>query len=348
MVKKNDPTEDNKRLEEYAKSHPDQLLLFELLGEQHKPYSNTIELFDFMPKFVWGKVEREKAVKSKREILPNLERVFECRGVRYKLRIEPASIKGKDGIDRDYYPGKREEIVEAVLRKLAAEGQGVFLDDAASVVFSLYQVKQELEKMGHCYSKTEIKEALLVCAKTKLEVTTEDGKTVMISSLFETVGLQTQEDWKGSGEKSKCFVRFNTLVTQGIKNKVFRLLNYGKNLSLDKVIARQLHKRMSHHFTQASTTTCYEILLSTIIRDFGLTQYQKLSNNLRDVELAMEELKGKEVIRDYKKDPVLDADRRNKFIDVKISITPHQRFINDVVKSNDRHKKMLLLSPRKS
>src|SRR5262249_43020773 len=114
--------EKEKRLEEYAVSRPEQLSLFELIGEPNKPYSNTIELYDFMPKFFWGKAEREKAVKSKREVLPTLERPFECRGVRYMLRVEPANIKSKDGIDRDHYPSKREEIVEAVLRKLAAEG----------------------------------------------------------------------------------------------------------------------------------------------------------------------------------------------------------------------------------
>ena len=40
---------------------------------------------------------------------------------------------------------------------------------------------------------------------------------------------------------------------------------------------------MSHRHTQASITNSYDILLSTVIRDFGLTRYRELRNNLRDV-----------------------------------------------------------------
>jgi hypothetical protein len=352
MVRKTDPLEEKeKRLEEYSISRPEQLSLFELLGQQNKPYSNTIELYDFMPKFFWGKMERIKVEKPNKkgdgvkevikEVLPNLERPFECRGTRYVLRIEPASIKGKDGIDRDFYPGKREEIVEAVLRKLAAEGHGIFLDDAASVMFTLYQLQKEMQEIGHGYNKNEIKEALQICKRTNLIITSQDGKTILESNILETLGLQTQEEWKGTGHKTKCYVRFNPLVTKSIKDRTFRLLNYGKNLSLDSVVARKLNKRMSHHFTQASLMNHYDILLSTMIRDFGLTQYKKLSDNWRDVESGLKELKKKEVILDYKKENLLDVKRRNKLADIKIFIVPHPRFISDIVKGNERHKKAI-------
>ena len=39
---------------------------------------------------------------------------------------------------------------------------------------------------------------------------------------------------------------------------------------------------MSHRYMQASITKS-DILLSTVIRDFGLTRYKELRNNLRDV-----------------------------------------------------------------
>jgi hypothetical protein len=55
---------------------------------------------------------------------------------------------------------------------------------------------------------------------------------------------------------------------------------------------------MSHHFTQVSIATRYEIKLSTIIRDFGLTACTWLSHNLRDVEAALNEMKQK-AIKNY-------------------------------------------------
>lgn len=346
-----------KNFSDFQQSYPEQLTLFGLLGfdNNSKKYSNTIELYDFIPKYFWGKQPRIKVEKPRKndkapkeifkEVLPHLERGFECRGVKYKLELIPASIKGKDGIERDFYPGKREELIEATLLKYTAEGQGLFLDELASVTFTIYQLQKDLKKQGHTYSKDEIKEALQICKRTNLIVTSEDGQTVLESNMFEMLGLQTQEDWKGAGEKTKCFVRFNPLVTRSINKKDFRLLNYEKSLALENVIARQLHKRMSHHFLQASLMNPYTITLLTMLRDFGITRQKSLSDNWRDVEIGLKELKAKEVILDYTKEIILDANRRNRIADVKVTITPHPRFIGDIVKGNERHKKVLGFLP---
>jgi hypothetical protein len=53
--------EEAKKFLEYKKSKPFQLSLFDLF-ENEKDFSHTIELYEFMPKFVWGKVERVAGV----------------------------------------------------------------------------------------------------------------------------------------------------------------------------------------------------------------------------------------------------------------------------------------------
>jgi len=53
---------------------------------------------------------------------------------------------------------------------------------------------------------------------------------------------------------------------------------------------------MSHHYGQASFANPYHFLLSTVIRDFGLTQYAQLRDNLRDVQIALDEMVEKKVI----------------------------------------------------
>lgn len=321
-----------KKLDQYKQDKPVQLTLFEMLLPHERQYSNTVELYDFIPKYHWGKVERVNGM-----FLKSLEREFECRQVRYRVSIQPASLKDKNGEEKYYYPSKREELVEDALRKFAVEGQGLFLDDAAGVTFTLHQLQQELMNNGHSYSKDQIKDALLVCAKTNITVTSEDGSAILVSGLFETLGLQTREDWESQGQKSKAFVRFNPLVTQGIKSRKFRQFNYETSMSYKNVIARQLHKRMSHHYIQASVTQPYGISLTTIIRDFGLTAYERLSHNLRDVELALEEMKEKDVILNYKIEKTLDAAQRNKLVEAKIIITPHPRFAGEVISGNKRH-----------
>ena len=318
-----------KKLDEYELSRPEQLDLFELVLPAEKKYSNTIELYDFMPKYHWGKVERVEGY-----FLHPLRREFECRGVRYQLRMAPASVDDKDGVARDYFPGKREELVEDALRKLASEGQAVFLDDEVSVTFTLYQLQQELKKTGHSYSLAELKEALLVCAGTNISVTNENGSSVLVGNMFETLGLQSRENWQGAGKKTKAFVRFNSLVTKGIRYGLFRRFNYEKSMGYKSVIARQLHKRMAHHYTQASITQPYHILLTTIIRDFGLTGYERLSHNLRDVLLALDEMVEKSVVLSYKVEKTLDADLRNKLVEAKLILTPHPYFVSEVMQAN--------------
>lgn len=325
-----------KKLEDFDQTKPVQLSLFELLLPKEKKYSNTIELYDFIPKYVWGKFNRIEG-----KFLETLEREFECRGHHYKVSIDPARVKDKDGITRDYYPAKREELVEDALRKFAVEGQGLFLDDAAGVTFTVHQLQQELKSKGHTYSYDQLKDALLICAKTNLTVTSAEGQAILVSSIFETLGLQTREDWEDTGQRAKAFVRFNPLVTRGIKEKNFRQFNYEKSMRYISVIARQLHKRMSHHFTQASITNSYSILLTTIIRDFGLTPYERLSHNLRDVETAIEEMKELNVVLDCKIDKILDTTRRNKMTDAKITLIPHPIFADEAREANKRQNTLL-------
>lgn len=337
--KQGDKSSNKKKIDKYEKSKPVQLELFELLDPSEKDYSNTVELYDFMPKYVWGKSERIQG-----KFLEPIEREFNCRGQGYQVRIAPARIKDSDGVSRDYFPGKREELVEDALRKIATGGQGVFLDDEAGVTFTLYQLQQELKRTGHSYSITQLKEALMVCVGTNLQLTDMTGQDILVSSIFDTIGLQTREDWEGQGEKTKAFVRFNAMVTISIRRRTFRQFNYETSMSYKNVISRQLHKRMSHHFTQASFSKPFTILLSTVIRDFGLTAYKKISHNLRDVKKALKEMVEKNVLFKFELEKSYDEKKKNKIADVRLILYPHPSFISEVINANKKQKEIRLLS----
>lgn len=322
----------NKKLDDFQSAKPEQLQLFELFSNDDDRFSNSIELYDFIPKYFWGKSRRVDG-----QFLHRLEREFECRGIGYKVKIDPAKIEDADGVIRDYYPSKREELVEDALRKFACEGQGVFLDDQAGVVFTLYQLREEMKRLGHSYSIREIKDALLICAQTNITVSSEDGSSIIVSTLFDTVGLQTRDDWQSHGGKSKAFVRFNSLVTKSIKQQTYRQLNYDKIMSYTSVIARQMHKRMSHHYTQASIAHPYHILLTTLIRDFGLTRYAQLRDNLRDVTAALNEMQARQVILNFQVSKIFDNQRSTKkIVDAKIVVTPDPRFVSEIIGANKR------------
>ena len=97
---------------------------------------------------------------------------------------------------------------------------------------------------------------------------------------------------------------------------------------------------MSHHYIQASIANTYHISLMTIIRDFGLTKYDKISNNLREVERALNELKESRVILSHQAKKTFDAQTKNKIIDVSFQILPHPVFVNEMTRSNAKAKEI--------
>lgn len=305
-----------------GKSNPFQLELFTQSNKNSSEYSQTIELYDFIPKYVWGKVER---VKDK--FLEPIKREFVCRNVKYKLVISPAFIEEADGF-RAYFPGKREELVEDALRKLMTEDSALYLEEEASLAFTLYQLQKELAAHKHTYDYAQLKESLEILAKTNIEIESEDKSAKLIFSPIEMLGLS------GQNGETQTFVKFSNLLTRSINEGTYRLFNYEKVMSYDSVIARQLHKRMAHHYVQASFTEKYEILLSTIIRDFGLTKQKRIQQNLQKVEASIEELKNKEVILNCKVEKIYDYEKKQRLEDVKFCFQPHPFFVNETKKAN--------------
>ncbi len=114
-----------------------------------KDYSRSVELYDFIPKYCWGKVKRIEG-----EFLRTIKREFECRGRHYQLTLMPARIENGANGSKEYFPAQREELVEDALRKLMTERQGMMLDGEAAIVFTLYQLQKELSEKGHTFSLT--------------------------------------------------------------------------------------------------------------------------------------------------------------------------------------------------
>jgi hypothetical protein len=84
-----------KPFERYEQKHPVQLTFFEILEPENQQYSNTVEIYDFLPKEYLGKAPRVADT-----YLPRLEREFECRGAKYRMKLDPARIEDKDSVRR--------------------------------------------------------------------------------------------------------------------------------------------------------------------------------------------------------------------------------------------------------
>ena len=335
-----------KRFDDLEESDPRQMQLFRFLEDaeeqmsfteqaKFRKYSQSIELYDFMPKYFWGKAKRDE-----NGTLPILVREFTCREVKRKLRVHPAGLLINEVTNESkyFYLGRREEVVEEVLRKLAIES-GAFYDGQPGVSFTIGQIRRELAHHNHSYSYYEVVESLNILALTKIElINPGEKKASVIFSPIETLGLS------GDGDETQSYVVFSTLVTEAIKGLQFRLYNYEQVMSYRTVVARLLHKRMAHHYKQASITNKYRILLSTIIRDFGLTPQKSLGDNLREVEKSLQEMIDKKVLINYFITDKVINPKSKKLVDVMLELQPSIYFESDSKKANfiqARNEKML-------
>lgn len=335
---------------EIVEPQESQMSLFILDNKEDRNYSHLVELYDMIPRVLNAKAIRRIDGK----FLPAFTRQFTYNNIRYDLTIKPARVVKKDKSgnvisEREHYPTTREELVEDALRKLAVEGSGRFIrgdengdDEEAGVVFTLYALQQELASVGHKYSINEIKEAISVCSSSIIEIRSADGQDIISSPIFPTIGLTTRENWQEMGKKSRGFVRFNPLVSRSIKNKTFRQFSYKTSMKFRFSLSRYLHKRMSYMYRQASRwDEPYKIRLLTLIEDSGMTRYEKLPNNNREVKKTLEELKEKNVIAEYevqtrhedKSDPRI-------LTDALYVLTPHADFVSDMIRFNAKFAEM--------
>lgn len=302
-----------------------QLQLFEL-SPSLEDYSNSIELYDTMPKLYLGGVKRKKD--DRVESLPIISRDFMHRGNPHKLEISPAAILDKKtGKTIYYYPSQREELVEDVLRKIATQKNRTRQnEDKIGVAFTYYEVQQELLKKGHGYSISEIKLAIDIMSKAGLVV--KDSKQISITSnFFTTVGKEERE----LGGKERVVVMFHPLVSRAVNSGNYRLFNYDKLMQMKMSLARWLHRRISHMFSQVTVNKPFEILLSTITQDSGMASYNTISERMRQVRKALKQLEDAKIL--YRFDVRVDK-QKNKILDVLYSLYMTEEVVSDAKKAN--------------
>ena len=321
-----------------VRTQPKQLSLFQtFLPENDDKYSNTIDLYDAVPKYFPTKHMAGRRESGK--YLPILEREFEHRGESFKLKIRPARIQYKDGQEREYYPSYREEIIEEALRKIACDRlNGVYLDDRAGVQFTLYALRKELWARGHALNLPDLLEGLKICNLASLSVQKADGTAIIQAPIFPVLLVASKDDWLQHPKEARCYVQFNPLVTASIDHLTYRQFDYLTYMSYKHRLSRWLHKRLAHNYIQAGLLSPYTIRMSTILRDSGAYQSKRGNNNAREIDNALEELKTKRVLMRFTKETVRGP--RNRLVDITYTLQPDMDFINEMKKANARLKRL--------
>ncbi len=320
------------------RTNPEQLSLFQTFLPDDDKYSNTIELYDAIPKYYPIKKMHDKRVND--TFLPHLEREFEHKGHTYRLLISPGRVIYKDGTAREFYPSFREELVEEALRKIACDClNGVFLDGQAGVQFTLYELRKELKTRGHDMDISDLIESLKICNLASLTVRDSSGKALIQSPIFPVLLIASKADWMENPKQAHCYVQFHPLVTASINHISYRQYDYLTYMAYKHRLSRWIHKRLAHNYVQASMMHPYSISLSTILRDSGAYHAARGNDRRREVEIALDELKAKQVVMEWKK--AEKRGLRNKIIDITYTLYPDFSFVEEVKKANARSKKAL-------
>lgn len=328
-----------------TKTKPAQLSLFQtFLDDDCDPYSNTIEFYDIIPKYFASK-KRMAELRKDGTFLPTLTHDFRYSEAWYTVEISPARLKNKGGVEKEYYPTQREELVEEALKKIACdELNGVFLNGEAGVQFTLWELREELRRQGHGISWPDLIDALQICRKASISITGKDAPSELYlsSSIFPVLSLVSRRDWEENPNDTRCYVQFNPLVTHSLNKLSYRQFNYITFMGLSRQLSRYLFKRLSHVYTNASWDHPYNILLSTLVRDTQLINAKRVRDQVRYVDAVMGEFKEKRVLSSFDKE--VRTANRNAIIDVKYTLYPDIAFTGEIKKANRRNQELLHLA----
>lgn len=328
-----------KKFELIKQTKPLQLSLFEILTEtdvltedgskqlkKGKNYSQTIELYDFMPRFVFK--HQADLRRNFNGLLPAMIRDFECRGVPFRLTLAPATLVQPNGESVAHYPGADEDILEMVLRKMYVEDNPRFFDGQPGMTFTVNGIRKELKKQGKTRSHTQVIESLLILKGSQISCQNLETKTTLIFNPIDVLSFKKDDD-----PDMPCYLIFSSIVAEALDNMYFRRFNYKKVVGYKSSIARLLHRRISHHFTQSNPNLTYSVNFSTLLRDFGL-EYPSLAKAFIKLKGALQEMKDATVVQEFVCEPVYNGKDSRKIEDYFLKVTPTNAFSFEVKNSN--------------
>jgi hypothetical protein len=194
-------------------------------------------------------------------------------------------------------------------------------------------LRKELQKRGHTRSYQEIIRSLQILVGSTIEILLPEGAGFAKTSYLPALAAVSRTKYK-EDSNARWVAHFHPLVTESIDKLSYRQYNYHLMMSHSTQLARWVHKRLSHNYTNAALTIPYRILLSSIQRDSGLLEYKRRNDVVRKLETAFKELIEHKVLLAFQKEE--ERGERNKIIDIKYILTPNASFVRDVKAANRR------------
>jgi hypothetical protein len=283
-----------------------------------KDLSNTIELWDSIPKYAVT-ARQQNALRDDSGRLPPHVAEFEYtsasldRPVRCRMTVKPALIEVEEGVFKDFYPSQSEEIIEEVLKKIFTDqqyGMHSFRDVESWVRFTLNMIRKELRERGHTRSLDEIKRSLEIMRNSIIDVEMSGrGRGVVYGNPILTNVVRTTRADIEDDPGAKWTAQLPALISKSINELSYRQFNYALHMRLKTPIARWLHKRLVHRYRNASLMTAYSFSYSSVARDSGLLNNKRISANVKALTDALDELKDEGILFSVEIDKRFDGKR---------------------------------------
>lgn len=292
-----------------AEKPPTDILQLELFATTGKPHTNYIALYDLAPRFA------QRADRMTGAIVTSIKKEFPFSGDQYKVTVTPARITDSNGNEHDVLPGEREQLVEDVVRKFAAENLRLGAQDEITTAFSVYRIHKELCRHKHTFSKQEIREALEILNKSTIEITrvVEPGsrkpKPVLSAAAFPVLGFKDENDYE-----SQAFVQLNPLVAQAIKSLAYEQVNYDWMMKIKGQLPRWVFKNVSLLLSDSDQMRdMVELRASDIANSFGSSR-KRWREMLSEVTKAISKLEELGVISSYVASAEMTGKRKDDVI----------------------------------
>lgn len=210
---------------------------------------------------------------------------------------------------------------------------------------TIHQISEELkrrddpEARSRSYSYAQIREGLQVLAKTTIHLRSETDDDDLIFSPIADLGHfneKSRQTLKRDIGNATLYIRFNSLISQAVLSRSWRQINYERIIGADIFLVRWFRKMLGLRFTYAGPNKSYNINLSTIIEGSGVSPCQRLSDNLKQVEQALQAMT--DIVARYaveKHFTVHQQTGRGRVLaDAKIIIWPTHAFCTEQIKTN--------------
>ena len=330
-------------------TRPRQLDLFHQWINGDHSFSQGIRILDTAPLYVYGKQDKYR---EHGKYLRILERTSHVDGVEYTYRIKPARIVDQDGEEKEYYPGKIEDLVEMALRKIAFDGGGVSIGGFYGVEYTPYEVRTLLKSLGHTYSHSQIAYAIKKLGGARYDLSFPRGDKIAVIEDIQYLGIsghQLDGD-RIPNPKEKSYVLFSPFVTQSVNELRTRRFNINRCMSYKNAGAKWLEMKLSLHFLQAGPSNPYTVNLTSLVRDSNIgqglplrRQHQYWVDIMDEMQATEEQMKpGKDpnkvgpigMLRQKKVFTQKPGTKRKILKEVTFTIFPSSKFTKEMIESN--------------